>query len=112
MLTTSQAGFVRLLAQKDRMTVMIDGMKVLNRLATMHMAGNDIRGMNRIDGPGFRPWIVSRILSRPDCMRQPSALQDALNSGRAGNGQPQAFKLTLDRTGPSETIAGFGCGRP
>jgi hypothetical protein len=54
------------LGQPDRVTVMVDGMEVLDGFASAHMPRDNIGGLNDIDALGERPRIVGRDLPRPD----------------------------------------------
>jgi hypothetical protein len=63
MLAAGHTGFVRMLAQVDGMRVMINRVKVLDRFAAMHMAGDDVGGLNRVDRPRLGPWIKGGVLA-------------------------------------------------
>ena len=55
MLTGRARGLVGVLGQMDGMTVMVEGMEVVDFLAAVHVARDDIGGVNGVELPRHRP---------------------------------------------------------
>ena len=106
-----RTGFVGVLTQIRGVTVMIDRVKVLDLFAATNVPRDDVRRMNRIDGPRLKPGIVRRIIPGTNGMREPLRLQDTLNRRDARRVNVQVFKLTLNGARTNQSIARRRCRR-
>jgi len=109
MLTGGARGLVGVLGQMDRMTVMIEGVEVVDFLAAVHVPRDDIGSVDSVDLPCHRPGIIGRLAGHAARLRQAGGGQDALNCRQRGQGvDPQSRQLALNGSMANQAIASLG----
>jgi len=111
MVAACATGLVPVLRQADGVREVIDGMKVLDFLATAHILGNDIGGEDGIHVPSEWPGIVGRTRARAEWVGQVVLCENALNSRFAGQGRDvQLLEACPDRMCANQAVARLGRG--
>ena len=106
-----RSALVQVLRQADGVTVKVEGMEVLNHLAPAQVFGNDVGGLNGVDGPRHRPRIVGRCVVAAQRMGQAMFGQDALDRGATGQGLDfEPLQVAHNGAGTNQSIARVGGG--
>jgi len=100
-----RAGFVAVLRQPDRITGVVDGVKILDGFATVNMFGDNVGGLNRIHLPGHRPGIIGGERTGSHGVGQLMAGQNALNGRFARQrAHAQLFQMSPNRARPNQSV--------
>jgi hypothetical protein len=104
-----RGALVQVLRQADSVTGKVEGMEVLTHLAPTQVFGNDVRGLNSVDGPRHWPRRVGRRVVAAQRMRQARFGQDALDCSSTGQGLYfESLQVAHNGAGANQPIARVG----